>query len=75
MNIKLYAKKVNGGHTCIGDVEVPNNFGYVYKMPVKNTLSVIASPVEVTSLVQTYNYREFHYKIMRAVEDKCYFEI
>lgn len=42
MKIELWAKRTNGkGHVFLNEVDVPDNFGEVYKIPVRQPISVI----------------------------------
>lgn len=80
MKISLYAKKINRGHVHIGDVQVSDNFGYQYRLQVRQELSVrIASNNEITSSSPITTERIFEYKpslMDRGFKDnRKYFEI
>lgn len=63
MEIDLYAKKIGKGHVKIGSVNVPDNFGYEYRMPVRSEVVAFQNldPL-MTPSAAVSNYRVFRYK-------------
>ena len=61
MKIELWTKKIDKGHVKIGEVDVPSDFGYEYKMPVKMPVSVAFKENLTTDTSVISNYRSFYY--------------
>lgn len=71
MRIELWAKKLDKGHTKIGEVDVSDSFGYEYKLPVKMPVSVQAiENLGITSTSPMSNYRTFIYS--PAVDNRAF---
>lgn len=62
MKIELWAKKVDRGHVKIGEVDVPDNFGYTYRIPVKNEISVMSPNSIITGDIPVNSARCFVYQ-------------
>lgn len=61
MKIELWAKKLNGGHVKIGTQEVPENFGYEYRLPIKNPINVVVTSESTTPSQPMSSYRTFRF--------------
>jgi hypothetical protein len=61
MKIELWAKKIDKGHVKIGEVDVSENLGYEYRLPVKEQLSVAMQNTEITSTQPMGSCRTFRY--------------
>ncbi len=61
MKIELWAKKLDKGHVLIGEVNVPENIGYTYKIPIKPHLELSTTPssCETAMSYPIGNYRTF----------------
>jgi hypothetical protein len=61
MTIELWAKMIDRGHCRIGTVEVPDNCGYIYRMPVRPDISLKSSFAEVTPSQPIFAERIFEW--------------
>lgn len=59
MKIELWQKKLNGGHSLYGEVEVPESFGHSYKEPIRQPMNVQISTEGTTPTQPLTLYREF----------------
>lgn len=62
MRIELWQKKLKGGYSFYGEVEVPDNFGHIYKEPIKQSVNIQISTEGTTPSQPTNVYREFFWQ-------------